>query len=129
MVQPAAVFGSVVTAVDTHLVLQPSGPPVPLPTPFAGRLAEGLSPDVTIQGLAAAVVGSGVGNEPPHIPAPPGTGFARPPSNHGTVQSGSATVRINGRPAARAGDPVLTCNDPVDLPVGQVVAAGTVRIG
>jgi len=39
MGQPAAVFGSVVTAVDTHLVLQPSGPPVPLPTPFAGRLA------------------------------------------------------------------------------------------
>ncbi|WP_395475366.1 PAAR domain-containing protein [Saccharopolyspora spinosa] len=42
---------------------------------------------------------------------------------------GSLTVRINGKPAARAGDPVLTCNDPVDLPVGRVLAVGTVRIG
>lgn len=25
--------------------------------------------------------------------------------------------------------PALTCNDPVDLPAGTVVAAGTVRIG
>jgi uncharacterized Zn-binding protein involved in type VI secretion len=129
MGQPAAVFGSTVTAVDTHVVLEPSGVAVPLPAPFAGRISEGLSPNVKIEGKAAAVVGSGANNEPPHIPPPPGTSFVRPPSNHGTVQSGSATVRINGRPAARAGDPVLTCNDPVDLPVGQVVAVGTVRIG
>jgi uncharacterized Zn-binding protein involved in type VI secretion len=45
------------------------------------------------------------------------------------VQSGSTTVRISGRFAARAGDPALTCNDPVDAPVGTVVAVGPVRIG
>jgi uncharacterized Zn-binding protein involved in type VI secretion len=43
-----------------------------------------------------------------------------PPRNQGTVQTGSATVLFGGRPAARAGDPVLTCNDPVDLPVGRI---------
>jgi uncharacterized Zn-binding protein involved in type VI secretion len=45
------------------------------------------------------------------------------------VQTASATVRINRRPAARNGDTALTCNDPVDVPIGRVVAAGTVRIG
>jgi hypothetical protein len=31
--------------------------------------------------------------------------------------------------AARNGDTAMTCNDPVDLPVGKVVAVGTVFIG
>jgi uncharacterized Zn-binding protein involved in type VI secretion len=42
---------------------------------------------------------------------------------------GSVTVLINGQGAARAGDTATTCNDPADLPVGTVVAAGTVLIG
>ena len=42
---------------------------------------------------------------------------------------GSATVKINGKAAARNGDPALTCNDPADAPVGTVVAVGTVLIG
>ena len=42
---------------------------------------------------------------------------------------GSTTVLINSKPAARNGDPALTCNDPADLPAGSVVAAGTVMIG
>jgi uncharacterized Zn-binding protein involved in type VI secretion len=29
-------------------------------------------------------------------------------------------VSINGQNAARMGDPVRTCNDPVDLPVGSI---------
>jgi uncharacterized Zn-binding protein involved in type VI secretion len=63
------------------------------------------------------------------VPAPPGTGFQRPPTNKATVQQGSPTVVINGKPAARNGDKCLTCNDPVDLAAGTVVAAGTVLIG
>ena len=39
------------------------------------------------------------------------------------------TVFINGKPAARSGDTAITCNDLVDLPVGKVVAKGTVFIG
>jgi len=42
---------------------------------------------------------------------------------------GSPTVFINNKMAARAGDMVMTCNDPTDLPVGQVIAVGTVLIG
>ncbi len=33
-----------------------------------------------------------------------------------------------GKPAARTTDKALTCNDPVDLPVGTVIATGTVLI-
>jgi len=41
----------------------------------------------------------------------------------------SPTVMINHKPAARNGDQAMTCNDPVDLPIGTVVAVGTVSIG
>ena len=55
--------------------------------------------------------------------------FVKPPSNRATIVAGSATVNINGKPAARNGDTAMTCNDPADLPVGKVVATGTVNIG
>jgi uncharacterized Zn-binding protein involved in type VI secretion len=42
---------------------------------------------------------------------------------------GSLSVNINSKAAARAGDIAKTCNDPTDLPVGTVVAQGTVFIG
>lgn len=129
---PAAAANHTVTAVDTHLVLVPTpgGPvPTPLPHPFNGILQGGLVATVKIGGQPAAVQGSVANNTPPHLPTPPGTAFQTPPSNQGTVHVGSATVKIGGQAAARAGDPARTCNDPADLPVGQVVAAGTVFIG
>jgi uncharacterized Zn-binding protein involved in type VI secretion len=129
MGQPAAKQGDQVVAVDTHIVIVPGGPPTPLPHPFAGVLSGRLSGDVKISGVAAATVSSIADNTPPHVPAPPGTGFQRPPTNKATVQQGSPTVMINGKPAARNGDKCLTCNDPVDLAAGTVVAAGTVLIG
>lgn len=115
-------------ATDTHIV-QPPGPssPVPGPYPFQGVIDGSLSADVTIGGLPAATQGSSATNTPPHVPI--GGTFVKPPSNRGTIVSGSLTVQINGKPAARAGDPAMTCNDPVDLPVGTVQAAGTVSIG
>lgn len=130
MGQPGAKQGDQIVGTDTHIVLVPSpgGPvPTPLPHPFAGIIDGNLSTDVTIAGLSAATVGSTATNTPPHIPQ--GGTFQVPPSNQGRIIAGSATVTINGRPAARAGDTATTCNDPVDLPVGQVVAAGTVFIG
>lgn len=33
-----------------------------------------------------------------------------------------------GKPAARCGDTVMTCNDPADMPVGTIIAVGTVMI-
>ena len=32
------------------------------------------------------------------------------------------TVKINGKMAARNGDTAMTCNDPTDLPIGQIIA-------
>ena len=132
MGQPAANAASQVTAIDTHIVLVPSpgGPvPTPLPHPFAGTLDGGLVSSVNIAGQPAAVVGSTASNAPAHTPTPPGTSFQSPPANQGSVAIGSATVTIGGQPAARNGDPVTTCNDPADAPVGQVIAAGMVEIG
>jgi uncharacterized Zn-binding protein involved in type VI secretion len=129
---PAATANHTVVAIDTHIVLVPTpgGPvPTPLPHPFNGVLDGGLIASVKIAGQPAAVVGSTATNTPAHIPTPPGASFQKPPANRGTVFMGSATVRIGGKPAARLGDAVTTCNDPADLPVGRIVAAGTVFIG
>jgi uncharacterized Zn-binding protein involved in type VI secretion len=132
MGQPAAKQGDQIVATDTHIVMVPSpgGPvPTPLPHPFAGMLNGGLSSDVKVLGMPAATVGSTADNLPPHLPTPPGTAFQRPPANKGTVKLGSQTVKINGKGAARNGDVADTCNDPADLPVGTVVAVGTVMFG
>ena len=128
MGQPAAKQGDQVTATDMHLI-QPSapGPPILTPHPFAGTIDGGVSSDVKIMGLPAATQGSIASNTPPHVPV--GGTFVRPPVNRGTIQTGSTTVRINGKPAARSGDMALTCNDPADLQVGTVLATGTVLIG
>jgi len=129
---PAAKQGDQVIAVDTHIVMVPSGPamvPTPLPHPFVGMLSGGLSSDVKIMGKPAATVDSTADNSPAHVPTPPGTSFQKPPANKGTVMVGSATVKINNKAAARMGDPVKTCNDPQDLPVGKIIAVGTVLIG
>ena len=133
MGQPAAKQNDQVVATDTHIVLVPSPPgspvPTPLPHPFSGLLQESLSTNVNIMGLPAATVSSVAINTPPHIPTPPGTSFVNPPTNRGTVVMGSTTVMINNQAAARSGDTVMTCNDPVDAPVGTIVATGTVLIG
>lgn len=130
MGQPGAKQGDKVVATDTHIILIPSptGPvPTPLPHPFSGIINGSLSPNVKIMGLPAATVGSTAQNMPPHIPQ--GGSFQKPPSNRATIQIGSPTVKITGKPAARNGDTAITCNDPVDLPVGKVVAVGTVMMG
>jgi uncharacterized Zn-binding protein involved in type VI secretion len=127
---PAAKRGDRVVATDTHIVMVPSpgGPvPTPLPHPFVGVLDGSLASDVNIEGQPAATVGSTATNTPAHIPQ--GGPFQRPPSDRATIRVGSATVRIGGQPAARNGDTAETCNDPADLPIGTVIAAGTVRIG
>lgn len=132
MGQPGAKKGDQVLATDTHIVMVPSpGGPVPTPLPhlFTGILGGGLSSDVKIMGQPAATVDSTADNTPPHIPTPPGTAFQSPPSNKGTIKMGSATVKINGKAAARNGDKAETCNDPSDMPVGTVIAVGTVMIG
>jgi uncharacterized Zn-binding protein involved in type VI secretion len=125
---PAAKQGDKIVAMDTHIVIVPGGGTAPVPLPFAGQLNGGLSSSVKIMGKPAATIGSTAENSPAHV-APPGTSFQKNLANKGTVKVGSATVKINGKAAARMGDKAETCNDPADLPVGTVVASGTVMIG
>lgn len=127
---PAAKMGDKVVGIDIHILLIPSpgGPvPTPVPHPFNGILQSNLSMTVKIMGMPAATVGSIANNVPPHIPQ--GGPFSIPPTNQGIITTGSFTVLIEGKPAARTGDTALTCNDPVPLPSGTVVAVGTVLIG
>jgi uncharacterized Zn-binding protein involved in type VI secretion len=130
MGEPAAKEGDRIVAVDIHIVLitTPVGEiPTPLPHPFEGIINNNVSEDVKIMGMFAATVGSMAENIPPHIPE--GGTFENPPTNQGQIIVGSPTVMINGKPAARNGDTAMTCNDPVDLPIGNVIAIGTVLIG
>jgi len=123
MPQPAARQNDPVTGTDIHILMVPSpGGPVPTPTPlpYAGQLALSLSTDVLINGRPAATQGS-KSQQTPHIPPFP---FQRPPTNQGTVIIGSPTVLVNGKPLARLGDQVATCNDPVDAPT-SVISAGS----
>ena len=131
MAAPGAKQGDKVVGVDIHIVMIPAppGPPVPtpLPSPFNGIITSKCSNNVMIAGMPAAVQGSMADNIPPHIPA--GGPFQKQPSNKGEIMIGSPTVKINGKPAARMGDPVKTCNDPVDAPTCTVIAVSTVLIG
>ena len=130
MAQPAAKKGDQIIATDIHIVMIPSpgGPvPTPLPHPFTGQIDGELSDDVNMDGQPAATVGSKASNMPSHIPQ--GGPFQTPPADKGCIQLGSTTVFINGKAAARNGDAAMTCNDPADMPVGTVIAVGTVNIG
>ncbi len=130
MSKPGAKQDDTVVGVDTHIIMMPSpaGPvPTPTPMPFNGKLVDQLSDTVMIDKKAAAVQGSKAKNLPPHVPA--GGPFQKPPSNEATVQTGSTKVMFDDKPAVRAGDTALTCNDPVDAPNGTVVCGGTVIIG
>ncbi|MBV7696560.1 PAAR domain-containing protein [Streptomyces sp. TRM70350] len=130
MSRPAARLGDRVTGTDTHIVLVPSpGGPVPTPTqlPFSGTITSGCCATVLIGGRPAATIGSRATNVPPHVP-PTGT-FARPPENSGSVSTGDPRVLIGGRAAARNGDTVVTCSDPVPAPNCRISAAGNVHIG
>ena len=132
MGQPAAKQGDQVTATDIHIVMVPSpGGPVPAPVPhvFAGILDGSLSSNVHVMGMPAATMGSTASNTPPHLPTPPGVSFQIPPKNRAHIMMGSPTVLVNGKMMARNGDTALTCNDPADLPVGTVIAVGTVMVG
>jgi uncharacterized Zn-binding protein involved in type VI secretion len=129
MPQPAAKMGDKVVALDIHIIMipTPTGPvPTPLPHPFNGTLMSNLSTNVLIEGKPAATIGSIAMNTPPHIPQ--GGPFQVPPTNQAQVMTGSPTVLINNKPAARAGDTALTCNDPAPLPNGKVIAISKVIV-
>ena len=82
-----------VVGVDIHIVMipNPTGEsPVPLPHPFNGKIAGGVSTDVKIDGKPAAIMGAEVQNSPSHIAM--GPRFQKNPTNKGKVLIGSPTV-------------------------------------
>jgi len=126
--QAAAKEGDKIVGTDMHMIQPPgTAPPTPVPHPFSGGIDGALSSDVKIMGKAAATVDSTATNSPSHVPQ--GGSFVNPPKDKATIKMGSQTVKINGKKAARNGDTAETCNDPSDLPVGTVMASGTVNIG
>lgn len=126
MSRAAAKKGDGVRAHDIHIEVT-QGVPVVVLHEFDGALTSDLSPDVIIEHQPAATVHSVATNHPPHIPH--SGPFQKEPRNEGTVVTGAATVLVNHKPMARDGDRALTCNDPMDLPVGVVSAVGTVKVG
>ena len=104
-------------------------PPVPTPLPYDGVLQQDLCTTVFSQQKAVAVVGSTSVMSPGHIVAP--NSFANPP-----IEPGARVHRFR-RPrvpqSTRRSPATPTWRRPatiqVDLPVGQVVASGTVYSG
>lgn len=126
---PAAAADSTVVGIDLHTVLLPApAPPALLPHPYVGRMTADLVTSVLVEGRAAATKGSKAQLDSPHVPTPPGTSFVVSPSGEGSVSSGSTTVLIAGKPAARAGDPVTTCSE-AGPPAAIVQGTSTVLIG
>ncbi|HMA63815.1 MAG TPA: DUF6531 domain-containing protein, partial [Chitinispirillaceae bacterium] len=136
-----------VIGVDIHWVNIPALPappiPTPLPHPFIGLIFDpaGLAMGAAIGGIMgsfkgvtlinkmpAAATGTEATNKlvMPHIFMPPGLGWAPMsmpmPGNEGSIFTGSKTVYIDGSNAARLGDKVLTCSEPVPLPTSTVIA-------
>ena len=134
MGRPAARKDDRITADDNHLIREQVGSVVtqkPLNLQFNGVIDGGLSSNVMINGKPAARLHSTATNKPKHeLQLLPNQSFVAPPSNQGTITEGSSSVRINGQPAARDGDPAETCHD-LPSAAGKVVVVGTasVRIG
>ncbi len=128
MRQAAAKQGDRIVARDTHTVVFTGEATENQTHSFSGPLQQSLSPNVRIQGRAAAVVGSVGINTPRHAVQSPALRFQHPPSNRGTVVAGSRTVFVNGKPLARGGDPCRTCQDPRDLTLGKIQISGPVTV-
>ena len=128
---PAARKNDQVVGVDIHIIMIPTPGgevPTPWPHPFAGKITNGCSTNVKIEGQPAATKDCEVKNDMNHIPM--GPRFQKNPDNKGKIMLGSFTVKINGKPAARVGDMVQTCNDPAPLPTSAIVkGASKVMIG
>ncbi len=126
---PAAVLGDRITGLCAiHQIPNPaSGAPQPgPPMPFSAPVLQGLAPTVLIAGKPAVVAGSSGYNTPPHVGLHPADPFMLPMNQIGTVVVGSATVLIEGKPAAKTGSSCTIC---AGAPGQLLGTAATVLIG
>jgi len=125
---PAAVMGDRINGICTvYLVPGAAGAPTPAPPmPFSSPLTVALATRTLITGKPATMEGSSGFNTPPHVGLHPSDPFMLPTAQIGRVVKGSASVLIEGRPAAKTGSP-STINAGVP---GQLTgSAATVLIG
>jgi len=125
---PAAVAGDQIMGLCVgHQIIGPLGVPAPAPPmPFSAPLTTGLATTVMIVGKPAAVVGSGGMSVPPHVGLHASDPFMIPLQQKGTIVMGSATVFIEGKPAASASSMCTMCI----APATSLAATGlTVLIG
>lgn len=108
---PAAVMGDRIQATCAgHQIPGPSGSPVTgPPMPFSAPITDGCATSVLIGGTPAVITGASGLNTPPHAGLHASDPHAAPPMQRGTVTSGSATVLIEGAPAARATSTAEVC--------------------
>lgn len=125
---PAIVMGDIVQgACPIHQIPNPAtGIPQPAPPmPFTAPLTMGLATRTLIAGKPAAVVGSSGMNVPPHVGLHVSDPFMIPTQQVGRITGGSATVLIEGKPAAKSAPPPMMCGTP-----GSIMGTGvTVMIG
>jgi uncharacterized Zn-binding protein involved in type VI secretion len=76
---------------------------------------QGLAATVLIERKPAAVVGASGLNTPPHVGLHASDPYMLPTLQRGNVTSGSATVLLEGKPAAKTGSTVTCCATPGQL--------------
>lgn len=135
MRQAAAKKGDRILPTTPHMhKVSLSVPPSPLllPHPCTWDITENLSTNVNIEGQPAAMVDSGGRNSgaQAHQLIPPETAFVTPLKNmnQARISSGSGSVNINRRPAARQGSDVETCDEGAAGSTGTVLVAGACKV-
>lgn len=96
-----------------HQIPAAAGAPTPAPPmPFSAPLIKALATSVLIKGKPAVVVGSSGLNVPPHVGLHASDPYMVPTMQEGRVTSGSATVLIEGKPAATSSSSCTLCATP-----------------
>lgn len=128
MGQPAAVAGDrIVGTCAGHQVPSPAGNPTAgPPMPFSAPVTQGAASSVLIAGTPALVQGATGLNQPPHTGLHASDPHAVPAAQQGRVVTGSATVHLEGTPAAHAGSQTTMC---FGVPGQLMASAADVQIG